>query len=102
MSRERTAFETKTISSTAVGLSPATYAPTNADPFSEATITVETADIRFRIDGEAPTSAIGHLVEAGNTIVLESAKEIKFFKAIAAGSDAAISVTYKDNEPYAG
>jgi hypothetical protein len=49
-------------------------------------ITVE-GDIRFRIDGIAPTSSMGHLAEHGDRIVLESASDIKNFKAISTTSN---------------
>lgn len=84
--------ERVTVAGTAVGLTAATYL---AAQF--ATITVETAAIRFTLDGTAPVaSTTGHLVQAGQTIELYGSDQIAGFKAIRdTGSSAAIEVTYR-------
>ena len=41
-------------------------------------ITVETAPIRFLVDGNTPTASNGHLVEPGDAIVLEGEDISKF------------------------
>ena len=83
-------FETLLISQTALTLTPATYAGA-----SGAIITVETADLRYRIDGLAPTASVGHLVTSGNDIVLTSLTAVENFRAIRdAGVDVDITVTY--------
>jgi hypothetical protein len=57
-------------------------------------ITVEDANIRFRIDGTAPTTAVGHLIAPGSALELQSITQIKNIKMIAATTDATIQVTY--------
>ncbi|HYE78032.1 MAG TPA: hypothetical protein VEI97_08605 [bacterium] len=76
------------------------------DPFSrirrvaEVVITVETADIRWTCDGTTPTTtattAIGHLAQAGDDIVLTGYDNIKAFRCInaVASSGSALSVTF--------
>ena len=85
-------FEQLTIDATVGGiaLTPAKYT-TNTKSF----ITIETASIRYRIDGTAPTAAIGHLLNAGDILILDSASDIANFKSIRTGSvSAVINCTY--------
>ena len=85
-------FEQLTIDATVggIGLTAATYGTD-----TKAYITVEGADIRFRIDGTAPTAAIGHLVNNGGIIKLDSASDLAHFKAIRTGAvSATITCTY--------
>jgi hypothetical protein len=84
------AFETLTIADIAQGLTAAVYG--NA---IRAFITVETASIRIKIEGGAPTSTEGHLYASGSPIELTSAEAIANFKAIRTDSTSAkIMVTY--------
>lgn len=84
-----TGFESVTVSSTAVGLTPATYAGATT-----ALITVETAAIRMRMDGTAPTASVGTLLNAGDGIILNSPEQIAGFQAIAVDADATIMIEY--------
>lgn len=58
-------FETITVSSTAIGITSSLL--TNA---RAAFLTIEDANIRYRIDGTAPTASVGHKVVQGGTIWL--------------------------------
>lgn len=82
-------FEKVAVSSTAVGLTEASYGEAN-----HALVTVETNSIRFRTDGEDPDTTTGHLVTAGNSITLESRREVVNFSAIRESADATIQVSY--------
>jgi hypothetical protein len=75
------AYESKTIADSAVGLTAGTY-----DDAVRAEATLETAQIRIRSDGTAPTSSEGRLVEVGDDIILKSAAQIAAFKAIRTGA----------------
>ena len=58
-------------------------------------ITVETAQIRFTLDGTAPTTTVGHLLNAGDVLELDSNADIVSFRAIRTGATSAtIHVTY--------
>lgn len=60
-----------------------------------AVITVETAPIRYWVDGSAPTSSEGHLVGDGGTIVLQSNDEIRKFRAIrSTGVSGVLQITF--------
>ena len=60
----------------------------------EALITVETAQFRYTLDGTTPTNAVGHLVNPGDSIVLQNLDQIKGFQSIKVGAASAIKVTY--------
>lgn len=81
------AFESKTIDGTAGGiaLTSATYGTRRY-----AVITIDTADIRFTVDGTPPTASIGHLAGPDDTILLRSNEDIAAFRAIRVGSTSAV------------
>lgn len=91
-------FDTITVSSTAIGLTSTKYNTTSqAMPLREGQyiiITVETNSIRYRIDGPAPTSSVGHILTAGSSLILLGSTPIKNFKAIAVSGDGTMMVTY--------
>lgn len=61
----------------------------------EALVTVETNPIRFRLDGTAPTSAEGHLLQAGDSIVVSGFSNVSKLRFIRqGGADATLRVTY--------
>ena len=84
------AFETITVSTTAIGFTSATFG--NADV---AEVTLDGADIRFRLDGTAPTASVGHLLRDGDVLTIRNQTDIANFSAIRnAGANATISVSY--------
>jgi hypothetical protein len=86
------AFETLTIDNTSGGiaLTLGTY-----EGASYAKISVETAPIRFRTDGGAPTVSLGHLLSIDDIAELESPNEIANFLAIRTeNTSATLMVTY--------
>lgn len=88
-------YEQLTIDATVGGiaLTSATYGT-----HKKATIMIETAQIRFRVDGvEAPTAVIGGLANVSDKIILQSNSEIVNFRAIRTGaSSSLITVNYGD------
>lgn len=84
-----TAHESITVSSTAIGGTAATIANKH-----HAVITVETAQIRYTVDGTTPTATVGHIADDGNVIKLESADEVQKFRAIRTGADATLKASY--------
>lgn len=84
-------YETVTVSTTAIGLTP----QINKN-ISRAFITVETAVVRFHTSAEdVPTSSVGHEAFVGDIIKLESAHEVANFRAIRKdGTDATLRVSY--------
>lgn len=57
-------------------------------------ITVEGTPVRFRIDGVAPTAAVGHLLAIGDVLTLEGGTAIIQFQVIATAGAGTISVSY--------
>ena len=85
-----TADEQLTVTNAVKSLTAATYGAA-----TRAFITVEVADIRFRLTGGNPSATLGHLLKNGESLVLTSASDIKNFKAFRdASADATIYVTY--------
>ena len=85
-------FEQATIDNTVGGI--ALTAEKYGDSL-RAYMTVEGAAIRFRVDGGAPTATVGHLANDGDKMLLESASDIKNFKAIRiTTTSAVINVSY--------
>lgn len=96
---ESAAFESVTVSTVAVGLTSATYSLRSANTkrgLKQAVISVENADIRYRMDGTSPTAAIGHIGYKDSFITLSGAADIQKFEAIRKdGTNAVLRVTYR-------
>lgn len=91
------AYEEITVADTAVGLTEANIAKASSlygRDVKSITVTVETAQIRFREDGGTPEASVGHLLNIGDSIVI-SGENARKFKAIRTGTDSAsIKATY--------
>ena len=92
------AYESITVAASAIGFTLATYktTSTNAKTFAKrAFCTLESGQIRWRIDGSDPTSTVGHLLEIGQSLEIEETGNIDNFRAIATGgTNGALKVTY--------
>ena len=91
------AFDTITVAGTAIALTGtvtlATLSPAGAHV--KATMRVESAQIRWRADGTAPTASVGILADIGDVITLRGIEEIQNFKAIRTGAvSAALPVQF--------
>lgn len=85
------AYEAISVTATAVGLTAA-----KAQRANRAFITAETAQMRFRYDGTAPESSEGHLLEIGDSLIIEGTQNLENFKAIKTGATSgALKVTYE-------
>lgn len=89
------AFETVTVAGTAIGLTnSATYLASTPKP-KKVCITVETAQLRYRIDGTDPDASTGHVLVPTQSLVLEGYSQLNNFKAIrTGGTSSVIQVTY--------
>ena len=86
-------FETITVADTAISLTASKLA--SSPKPKKVLITVETATCRYRFDGTAPTSTVGHLLVPTQSLVLEGYSQMNNFKAIRTGDTSAkIQVTY--------
>ncbi|MBW1916402.1 MAG: hypothetical protein JRI57_00055 [Deltaproteobacteria bacterium] len=91
-------YETLTIAEMAVSLTPAKIRPEDITENLEARgalLSLEVADIRFRLDGQAPAKDEGHLMGAGDSMVLWGTQNLRQFKAIQAKNKSGIlRITY--------
>jgi hypothetical protein len=89
--KRATAYESITVTNAvAVGFTLATM-----DGNTRANVTVEDNPIRIRWDGLAdPTTTEGHLIQAGDSFVLDFTADMYHFRAIAQAGNAKLRVTY--------
>lgn len=87
------AFESITVSSTAIGFTSATYAPATGSA-ELALVYTETDEIRWRVDGSDPTGSVGHLESAAAKFYVCGKHNLATWKAIRVTTDATLRVTY--------
>lgn len=89
------AFETLTISNSAVGLTSTSYLNTTGNA-SHAFLTLEGGQVRYRYDGTNPTSSVGHVLDPGGFLLIEGQNQMAAIKFIRTGAtDGTASVTYE-------
>ena len=93
------ARERITVTGTAVGFTAATYKPTTGDRTGIcariARCRPESADIRYRVDGTDPTSAVGRRIYEDGEFNIIGSQNIKKFSAIRTGdTSATLDVEY--------
>jgi hypothetical protein len=76
-------YEALTIDNTAGGIACTTA---KVGTCTKAFMTLETAQIRYTVDGTAPTVAVGHLLNVGETLKLDSAEDIAAFRGFRTGA----------------
>lgn len=70
-------FEALTVSTAAVGLTTSKFSLTEISSVTRRVMCfVESANVRMRLDGTAPTSLVGHILKDGDTIILGSYSDI--------------------------
>ena len=82
--------ESITVSTSSVALTAATFGDAQ-----HAFITVETAAIRFWLDGTAPTATVGHVLDIADKLELNSNTQLEDVRFIRRdGTDATLRVSY--------
>jgi hypothetical protein len=87
------AFEQITVANSAVGFTSTKVEPDGSSGSRKATLAecrLETAEIRWRIDGLAPTTTVGTLLEPGDQLVLAGHDVIMRFQAIRTGATSGV------------
>lgn len=87
-------YESITVSDTVVTLAASKLSPSGVPPPVSALLSLETAGIRYRLDGVNPTTDEGHLLVANDVLILVSITALRQFKAIADGDDGTLKVSY--------
>ena len=88
------AKETIAVSTTAIGLTAATYNPTDGPKATEALIGVQAANVRVWFDGSTPTTTAGQVFVSGQSFVVCALTLRKFLAIRDDGTDAELAVTY--------
>jgi len=91
---EAFAYEAITVSGTPIGFTRSVVVPTDSLPGAAAMFSVETATVRFRVDGSDPSSSVGHLLAIGDVITVYGVNNLINFRGVKVGSDASLLVTY--------
>jgi hypothetical protein len=79
-------FETITIANASIGITATTINPAGRPQQNVCAGRLESADVRYRIDGTAPTDSIGVLLSSGDTITIvgaDTAQTIRFIRTAA-------------------
>lgn len=100
------AFESLTVSNSSKALTATVYSiPSPTDAYGNtigkkiakyATISVEVDQIRYRLDGTAPTTTVGHLLNVNDVLYLASEDDIRNIRMIRVTTDATIQVSYAE------
>jgi hypothetical protein len=97
--RQAFAYETITVSTTALPLTAATYTPSDSSSKGKAQRAVVTANdqpARFTYNGTTPTATVGHKLGVGETLVITGFVNIAAFRIIREGAtDVNLAVTYE-------
>jgi hypothetical protein len=88
-SRDTFARETITVAGTAVGVTAATARTAFSDAAKVAVLSVETAPIRFTVDGTAATTSVGFLLNPGDTVTITGRGDIESLSMIRTTSTSA-------------
>jgi len=83
-------YESITVATASIGLTAANLIADGIVRPKRAYCTLETAQIRFRVDGSAPTTSEGHIMDIGGRLILETHEELKNFRAIRTGATSGV------------
>lgn len=86
-------YESITVTDTAESLTSGTFKPVSTPEHAwakRAFITAETAQMRYRLDGTAPTSSEGHILNVGDILTLDGIANISRFQIIRTGSTSGV------------
>lgn len=83
-------YESITVADSSIGFTAGTITPTVAvdgstRPAHVARVTAETAQMRYTIDGTAPTTTVGHLLDIGDVLDIEGIKNVSNARFIRTG-----------------
>src|SRR6266487_2442220 len=88
------AFEQVSVTNVAVGFTAATFNAVGNVAIC-ATVNVEGAQVRYRIDGTAPTATVGAILEAGDELIVWGTMDINSIQFIRTGGvSATLNVHY--------
>lgn len=83
-------YESVTVADSAIGITSTVRSPAGRPPQTACEARLETAQVRFRFDGTAPTSSEGSLLEVGEVLTLRGAATLAAFRAIRTGGTSGV------------
>ena len=86
----RVAFETVTFADTAIAFTVTTIHPSGGPIMTACTGKLETASIRIRYDGTAPSSTVGMLIDVGDIVTIRGTPYLDDFQGIRTGGTSGV------------
>lgn len=87
-------YEQITVANSSIGITATVLQPNGGNTQPQANVgacRIETAQIRWRVDGVAPTSSVGTLAEIGDVIPLDGADALIRFRMIRTGGTSGVA-----------
>lgn len=84
-----TGYEQITVANTAIGFTSTKINP-SAGQMLTASCRLETAEIRWTLDGTTPTTTIGTLLEPGDQLIVSGFTNLSLFRAIRTGATSGV------------
>lgn len=79
-------FEQLTVAASSIGFTTGKITPTGLPMATSVSARLETAQIRYTIDGTVPTTSVGTLLEIGDVLTLTGHDVLMQFRAIRTGA----------------
>jgi len=93
-------FEQLTVAGTSVGITAATLTtPSGGRPLALCVARLETAQIRFRVDGTAPTASVGTVLEPGDVLTLPRIEDARAARFIRTGATSGVLDIHCEPQP---
>lgn len=83
-------WEKVTVAATAIGLSAGTISPSGRPVRKACLLTLETAQVRWRVDGTNPDASTGHLMDPGGAVTIRGGTDLTAFRAIRVGGTSGV------------
>lgn len=92
-------FEALTVADSSIGITSTVRSPSGRVPNTACSARLETAQVRFRFDGVAPSSTVGTILDVGDVITIRGAAHMIAFRAIRTGGTSGVLAVhcYVDN-----
>lgn len=87
------AFEQITVAATAIGITATVIQPGGSGTQPQATVgscRLETAQVRYTVNGTTPTTTVGTQLEIGDTVILNGTDILRLFRAIRTGGTSGV------------
>lgn len=83
---EKVTYEQVTVAGTSIGITSTITNPLGSPQQDTCNLRLETAQIRYRMDGIAPTSSVGMPLDVGDVLEIKTNEDAQRFRAIRTGA----------------